>query len=110
MMKQLYKGRYLIVIYYSNGEIKDVWTSVPKEKQSYISNVFNGRFKDTNIDFIDVFEKHNDCFAEEDKLFIKFLKEQNILCYRTQQERFKQNSSKTMSSYKYEKIKLLEKI
>lgn len=88
-MEQLYKGRYLIVLYRRNGEIKDVLTSVSDNRASYISKVFNGHLKDDNVEFIDVFEKHNDCFAEEDKIFLDYLIEQGVLHYRNYPERVK---------------------
>lgn len=77
-MKGFYKGKYLIAIYDKNDMLVDV-VCLPKElskyknpeiAKQYISNVFNGRLPGTNIYFIDVTEKHDDIFAEEDNLFL----------------------------------------
>ena len=83
-MKGLYKGKYLIAIYDDNDFLVDVVSS-PKElkgyknenaAKSYIAHVFNGR-ECKNIHFIDVTEKHNDIFAEEDELFLQDFKQNN---------------------------------
>lgn len=108
-MKQLYKGRYLVVCYDCKGNIREVLSSIPPEKQSYISNVFNGRFNNKNIEFIDVFEKHDDCFAEEDKLFLEFLKEQNICCYRDKTEKVKlQKKKHHEANVRWKRKKIIE--
>ena len=67
-MKQLYKGKYLVVIYDRKGNIKRVMSDIPREQITFISHVFNGTIKANNVEFIDVFEEHDDCFSEEDKI------------------------------------------
>lgn len=80
-MKGLYKGRYIIAIYDKNDYLIDVVCS-PKELRDYknknsaksaISHTL--RRGSSSIHFIDVIEKQDDIFIEEDKLFIDFVKE-----------------------------------
>ena len=87
-MKQLYKGKYLVVIYDRKGNIKRVMSDIPREQITFISHVFNGTIKANNVEFIDVFEEHDDCFAEEDKIFIDYLlKQEKVLCYNEEHKR-----------------------
>lgn len=80
-MKGLYRGRYLIVTLDKNGNVKEAYCQ-PSEYEgnvdsfkSIVSRAFNGLDERKDILFIDVFEKHDDIFAEEDDIFIKFVKE-----------------------------------
>lgn len=80
-MKGLYRGRYLIVTLDKNGDVKKSYCQ-PSEYEgnvesfkSIVSRAFNGLDKRKDILFIDVFEKHDDIFAEEDEAFIEFIKE-----------------------------------
>ena len=87
-MKQLYKGKYLVVIYDRKGNIKRVMSDIPREQITFISHVFNGTIKANNVEFIDVFEEHDDCFSEEDKIFIDYLlKQEKVLCYNEEHKR-----------------------
>lgn len=78
-MKGLYLGRYLIAIYDHNDNLVDVVDSPSGLKmfkneghaRSYVSRVFHGRIKHSQIHFIDVLEKNEDIFKEEDEIFIK---------------------------------------
>lgn len=84
-MKGLYKGKYLIAVYDDEGYLLDVACS-PSELScfgdrdkniimSYISHIANGSTISRKIFLIDVTEKYNDIFAEEDKLFLDFVNE-----------------------------------
>lgn len=75
---QLYKNRYLIAIYDKNDNLIDVACNPAelngyKHPQSMISRIYHGKANTNKIYLIDCLEEHNDCFAEEDKLFLEFL-------------------------------------
>ena len=80
-MSTLYKGKYLIAIYDKNDYLVDVSGNPSTLKcfknssvaRSVISKVFNGERKNESIHFIDVFEKHDDIFSDEDKVFLEFV-------------------------------------
>ena len=83
-MNGLYKGKYIIAIYDDDDYLIDV-ACIPSELKNFISDdsaksaiahAFSGRtYK--NLYFIDVTEKHNDIFAEDDEIFLEFIKEIN---------------------------------
>lgn len=81
-MKGLYKGRYLIAIYDENDNLIDVGCN-PKElltyKSKYSYSAINLALRRGNnrMYLIDVTEKHEDIFAEEDEIFLDFVKETN---------------------------------
>jgi hypothetical protein len=88
----LYKGKYLIAVYDREGEtlfgvfdnfddiksfgLKSLKTSISRYQAIYgfIPNIIMGKFQYV---FIDIFEKNNDCFKEEDKNFVDFIIETN---------------------------------
>ena len=81
MKEKLFKGKYIVVVYDSEGYILDVAnrpseiTCCPKATiQSMCSHILNGQ-KYRSVQLIDVTKIHNDCFEEEDKSFINFLNE-----------------------------------
>ena len=84
-MKGLYKGRYIIAIYDKNDYLIEVACS-PKELTRYsdensarsnISKVLNGR-SSKSIHLIDVMEKQDDIFAEEDEIFLDYVLETQV--------------------------------
>ena len=84
-MKGLYKGKYLIAVYDKNDYLIDV-ACMPSQLScfknnesvmSYINRVAKGTQKSKRIYLIDVTEKHNDIFAEEDQLFLEYIEETN---------------------------------
>lgn len=83
--KKLYKGRFLIAIYDKRDYLLEVLVS-PSESKLYskrslfemLSRKMKNPAKYKNIYLIDVFEKHNDAFADEDKIFLNFVKNSNI--------------------------------
>lgn len=77
-MKGLYKGKYLIAVYDKDDYLIEV-ACLPRELikkcvSKYISRVAKGTIKSNHIYLIDCTEKHDDIFAEEDKLFLNFVK------------------------------------
>lgn len=80
-MKGLYKGKYLIAVYSKNGFLVDVACSPSEltcfgDKQAacnYISKIANGYAKSSRVFLIDVTEKYDDVFAEEDRIFLEFI-------------------------------------
>lgn len=84
MVKGLYMGRYLIAIYGKNDELIDVGVS-PKElhcfksvdsAKSVISKAFRNERFCPNIHFIDVLEKHDDTFSDEDDDFLQCIEKE----------------------------------
>lgn len=82
-MKGLYKGRYIIAIYDKNDYLIDVVFS-PKEMtgysnansaRSFLSHILKGQCVGMHIHLIDIMEKQDDIFAEEDRIFLDFVKE-----------------------------------
>ena len=80
-MKGLYKGKYLIAVYDKEGYLVDV-ACKPSEiryikgnLKSFLSRLASGKITSKRFVLIDVTEKHDDVFAEEDKLFLDFIKE-----------------------------------
>lgn len=79
-MKGLYRGRYLIVVLDENGNVEKVCDQPCdncENKNSFkstVSRAFNGKENRKDILFIDVFEKHDDIFSEEDEAFIEYIK------------------------------------
>lgn len=79
-MKGLYKGKYLIAIYDKEDRLIDVACNInelthyknSKTAWSVIGHVQRGSVKSAGIHLIDVTEKHNDIFSEEDELFLKW--------------------------------------
>lgn len=86
-MGNLYKNKYIIAVYdRSDEELLGVFDN-PKDMESLLqtkwANTIISRYisafntfpiiKCNNyvFHFIDVYEKHNDCFADEDKAFLK---------------------------------------
>lgn len=78
-MKNFYRDKYLIAVYDKDDYLINIASS-PSEifsnisessARSYLNKVFKGKIKNENIYFIDVFEKHNDIFAEEDNIFLR---------------------------------------
>lgn len=75
----LYKGRYLIAVYDKNDNFIDCATSLSElkfiQRQSVYSQIshkqFFGERKFVNVYLIDCLEKHNDCFKEEDEIFLR---------------------------------------
>ncbi len=86
-MKGLYKDRYLIAVYDRDEMLIDVGCSV-RELRRYTNNSAHSSIshKRPNFVLIDVFEKHDDIFAEEDELFLKYLEECNITQTKKDQE------------------------
>lgn len=85
MNNRFYKKKYIIAIYDKNDFLIDVVLN-PKELIEYknkacaysdISRIFNKRSKGYNVYFIDVTEKHNDIFSEEDEIFLQEFAESN---------------------------------
>jgi hypothetical protein len=82
-MKGLYKDKYIIAFYDEDDYLKDVGAKIKelhsckthKSIHSYISSCFAGRIPYKRLYFIDVTEKHNDIFAEEDEIFLQFIKD-----------------------------------
>lgn len=93
-MERLYKGKYLIAVYSRNDEmeycegvyesieqlarytdVKYIKCVISRSLQTYhtFPTIEYGMYK---FCFIDIYEKHDDIFQEEDKLFIEFY-EQN---------------------------------
>lgn len=74
----LYKGKYLIALYDLNDNLIDVATSVSKlykfNSWSSLNHKLNyknqSNRKMLKVYLIDCTEKHNDCFKEEDELFL----------------------------------------
>ena len=83
-MKGLYKGKYLIAIYDKEDRLIDVACNVNELTHyknsntawSIIGHVQRGSIKSDGIYLIDVTEKHNDIFSEEDELFLKWFNEE----------------------------------
>lgn len=80
-----YKGRYLIAIYDKEDRLIDVASTmkelrvVNKETaHSYLSYHKNNKSNKHKYYLIDVFEKHNDIFEEEDKLFLEMFDKPHI--------------------------------
>jgi hypothetical protein len=79
-MKGLYKGKYLIAIYDENDNLIDVGCN-PKELLTFSSenpySLFMRALKrrKNRVYLIDVTEKQEDIFAEEDEVFLDFVKE-----------------------------------
>ncbi|MBQ8443762.1 MAG: hypothetical protein IJX25_00200 [Clostridia bacterium] len=78
-MEKLFKGKYIIVVYDSEGYIKEVADkpsdikSYPKNTiQSMCSHILQGHnYK--YVKLVDVTEQHNDAFKDADEDFMKFL-------------------------------------
>lgn len=78
---ELYKGRYLIAVYDKDDYLIDVACSVkelkcPTKKSSVYSSISrNVHHKSPTHKYylIDCLEKHNDIFAEEDRIFLESL-------------------------------------
>ena len=84
-MKGLYKGKYIIAVYDKNGILIEVACS-PKELRYYanykvcrstLSRISRGLVTNNRVHLIDVTEKHDDIFSEEDEAFIDFMKNSN---------------------------------
>lgn len=81
-MKGLYKGKYIIAVYDKDGFLIDVACSPSqlncfknkKTARVYISHIAAG-YTSNYIYLIDVTEKNNDVFAEEDQMFLKHIKD-----------------------------------
>lgn len=83
-MKKLYKNRYLIAIYDNNDNLIEVAENPREllflknrpEPYAFIKNFLDKRKNPTTftIHLIDVYEKHNDIFVEEDKIFLNIVK------------------------------------
>ena len=88
-MSKLYRNRYLIAVYDRTDEqLLGVFDS-PNDMKSLmgiesVKHVVSRALKYVNkpriaknykyiLHFIDIFEKHNDCFAEDDAIFLKEL-------------------------------------
>ena len=74
----LYKGRYLIAVYDDNDNFIDCGTSIKEltfmKHRTIVEQLSRGSFftkKKKHIYLIDCLEKHNDCFNEEDEIFLK---------------------------------------
>ena len=93
--KRLYKNRYLIALYdrddeyccgvFDNIEELSVFVDVKFLKcvisraiKNYkvLPSISYGKY---NYYFIDIYEKHNDCFADEDKEFLKYYENERPL-------------------------------
>lgn len=80
-MKGLYRGRYLIVVLDKNGDVKNVYCQPTEYNgnvesfKSMVAKAFNGKTGRKDILFVDVLERHDDIFAEEDQAFIDFIKD-----------------------------------
>lgn len=81
-MNGLYKGKYIIAIYDKDDRFIDV-ACLPSELITYanksaakslISRICNGWVTSNKIYLIDVTEKQEDIFEEEDELFLDFVK------------------------------------
>ena len=77
-MKGLYKGKYLIAVYDKNDYLLEVACSPSeltcfKGAAEYLCKIANGQAISSRIFLIDVTEKHNDIFAEEDKIFLEYI-------------------------------------
>ena len=81
-MKGLYKGKYIIAVYDKNDYLIDV-ACLPSQlncfenkevAMAHISHIAAGRRTSNYIHLIDVTEKHDDIFAEEDQLFLEYVK------------------------------------
>lgn len=88
-MQHLYKGRYLIAVYANNDEdLLGVFDN-PKDMEDFLGTKYAREiiaryiqtFKTFPViacnryvfHFIDVYEEHDDVFAEEDKIFIEMI-------------------------------------
>ena len=82
-MKGLYKGKYIIALYDEDDYLKDVGAMTSElccfenynYMHSHICHCFAGRRTDKRLYFIDVTKKYNDIFAEEDEIFLQFIKD-----------------------------------
>lgn len=115
-MKGLYREKYLIAVYDKNDYLIDV-ACLPNELTcfknqrraiEYMSKIVNGHRRSSRFFLIDVTEKHNDIFAEEDQLFLEYVKsKQNPL---NQTEIDKQKASELGISLRtYQRRKALYK-
>lgn len=83
--KKLYRGRFLIAIYDKRDYLLEVLAN-PSESKLYhkqslyeiLSRKMRNLKKYKNIHLIDVFEKHNDIFAQEDRIFFNFVKNSKV--------------------------------
>ena len=81
-MDNFYKGKYLIAIYDKEDNLLDVgWNIRDLNKKNYSFCALNKEVKRRRkrmkpqryvLHLIDVTEKHNDIFREEDREFLKF--------------------------------------
>ena len=92
-MKGLYKGKYIIAIYDENDDLIEV-ACKPEELKFFKNKRYllpslnrylrtNTSPKHTKLYFIDCTEKHDDIFAEEDEIFLDFVKSE---LFKTQRE------------------------
>lgn len=87
-MNGLYKGKYLIAVYDDEDNLIDVGCTpsrlnivgrckVTASNYYHIYRVFNKKQQNSRIHFIDCTEKHDDIFAEEDEIFLEYIKNIN---------------------------------
>lgn len=85
-MSNLYKGRYLIAVYDEEDNFIDCATSVVGlknlHKKSVYSQISRGKFwgvrNKMKTILIDCLEKHDDIFAEEDKIFLEEINKEDL--------------------------------
>lgn len=108
-MKGLYKGKYLIAIYDKDDYLLDVVTT-PEDfrfgNKDTLRSELSRKLKniDTNkkIHLIDCTEKHSDIFAEEDKIFLKYVKQTRK---KTAEEKAKELGINVRTYYRREALK-----
>ncbi len=121
--QRLYKDRYMIAVYgRDNDECYGVFDNIEElQKSSYINakflkvvisqavrlyksfpNVMIGKYC---FCFIDIFEQHDDCFAEEDKIFLDYYKAEKKMNVRECAEKYNipfSSFSRAVRQYKKE--------
>ena len=93
-MKGLYKGKYLIAVYDEEDILIDVANELKqslKYNSYYLSRLANNKISNANSKYkvrvLDAITIHDDIFAEEDRLFLEFIKEEYKPSARTEAER-----------------------
>lgn len=108
---RLYKGRYLIALLDKEGNIEEVG-GIDEIKLSnyrlreYCSRKAKGKCPLNKFELIDIFEKHDDIFAEEDEEFIKFYEAYG---YKSDKERMRELGMSERKYYRLKKYKNLGK-
>ena len=115
MSLPLYKGRYLICVYSKDEVLLDVFDT-PREAARYLNtrgahytsqslssrlyHILHGDCNSNLIKLVDVFERNDDIFAEEDKLFLEFMQKVEDARFTTEKLAIQLGcSTKTANSY-----------